>query len=425
MTSLPNAQSSLNDWLTHLMAIHPTEIDMGLGRVSAVAKIMGLDSLAGTKVVTVAGTNGKGTTCAMIEAIMRQAGLRVGVYSSPHMLKYNERVRIDGLDASDEALIEAFCAIDAARGDISLTFFEYATLAGLYLFKQAGLDLVLLEVGLGGRLDATNIIDADIAVITAIDIDHQEYLGDTRELVGREKAGIMRAGRPVVIGDPDLPASVVDYAESIGAKMLRVDQEFSYQASETDWCFKAAGPSHLSLSGLPLPSLPLGNAATALAVVQQLMQQDIESAQARLAIATGLKEAKLAGRLEVVSEQPKIILDVAHNPHAASYLAKRLSAYEGRRIFALCGMLKDKDCRAVLSLLDDQVHAWYLADLNCERSAKAQDLLSYLGGDKAAYGFTSVAQAYLALKPEIGQSDVVIVFGSFYTVAEFKQLDLS
>ena len=425
MTSLPNAQSSLNDWLTHLMAIHPTEIDMGLGRVSAVAKTMGLDSLAGTKIVTVAGTNGKGTTCAMIEAIMRQAGLRVGVYSSPHMLKYNERVRIDGLDASDEALIEAFCAIDAARGDISLTFFEYATLAGLYLFKLAGLDLVLLEVGLGGRLDATNIIDADIAVITAIDIDHQEYLGDTRELVGREKAGIMRAGRPVVIGDPDLPASVVDYAESIGAKMLRVDQEFSYQASETDWCFKAAEPSHLSLSGLPLPSLPLANAATALAVVQQLMRQQFETEQARLAIATGLKEAKLTGRLEVVSEQPKIILDVAHNPHAASYLADRLRAYEGRRIFALCGMLKDKDCRAVLSLLDDQVHAWYLADLNCERSAKAQELLSYLGGDKAAYGFASVAQAYQALKPEIGQSDVVIVFGSFYTVAEFKQLDLS
>ncbi|KIO35772.1 bifunctional tetrahydrofolate synthase/dihydrofolate synthase [Shewanella sp. cp20] len=425
MTLLPNAQSSLNDWLTHLMAIHPTEIDMGLGRVSAVAKTMGLDSLAGTKVVTVAGTNGKGTTCAMIEAIMRQAGLRVGVYSSPHMLKYNERVRIDGLDASDEALIEAFCAIDAARGDISLTFFEYATLAGLYLFKQAGLDLVLLEVGLGGRLDATNIIDADIAVITAIDIDHQEYLGDTRELVGREKAGIMRAGRPVVIGDPDLPVSVVDYAGSIGAKMLRVDQEFSYQVSETDWCFKAAGPSHLSLSGLPLPSLPLANAATALAVVQQLMRQQFETEQARIAIATGLKEAKLAGRLEVVSEQPKIILDVAHNPHAASYLAKRLRAYQGRRIFALCGMLKDKDCRAVLSLLDDQVHAWYLADLDCERSAKAQDLLSYLGGDKPAYGFTSVAQAYLALKPEIGQSDVVIVFGSFYTVAEFKQLDLS
>ncbi|CAM4090105.1 bifunctional tetrahydrofolate synthase/dihydrofolate synthase [Shewanella aquimarina] len=425
MTSLPNAQSSLNDWLTHLIAIHPTEIDMGLGRVSAVARTMGLDSLAGTKVVTVAGTNGKGTTCAMIEAIMRQAGLRVGVYSSPHMLKYNERVRIDGLDASDEALIEAFCAIDAARGDISLTFFEYATLAGLYLFKQAGLDLVLLEVGLGGRLDATNIIDADIAVITAIDIDHQEYLGDTRELVGREKAGIMRAGRPVVIGDADLPASVVDYAESIGAKMLRVDQEFSYQASETDWRFKAAEPSHLSLSGLPLPSLPLANAATALAVVQQLMCQQFETEQARIAIATGLKEAKLAGRLEVVSEQPKIILDVAHNPHAASYLADRLRAYEGRRIFALCGMLKDKDCRAVLSLLDDQVHAWYLTDLNCERSAKAQDLLSYLSGDKAAYSFASVEQAYQALKPEIGQSDVVIVFGSFYTVAEFKQLDLS
>ncbi|QYJ96234.1 bifunctional tetrahydrofolate synthase/dihydrofolate synthase [Shewanella alkalitolerans] len=430
MTPVPNAQSGLNDWLNHLMAIHPTEIDMGLGRVAAVAKVMGLDSLEGTKVVTVAGTNGKGTTCAMIEAIMREAGQRVGVYSSPHMLKYNERVRIDGVDASDEALIEAFCAIDAARGDTSLTFFEYATLAGLYLFKQAKLDLVLLEVGLGGRLDATNIIDADIAVITAIDIDHQEYLGDTRELVGREKAGIMRAGRPAVIGDPDLPVSVVEYAESIGAKMVRVNHEFSYQASETDWCFELgdmpqSSVPQFSLSGLPLPTLPLANAATALAVVQLLLAEQFVTEAARTSIAAGLSGAKLTGRLEVVSEQPKIILDVAHNPHAAAYLAQRLEAYKGKRIFALCGMLKDKDCRAVLGLLEDQIHAWYLTDLNCERSAKAQDLLSYLTGDKAAYGFASVEQAYQALKPEIGQSDVVIVFGSFYTVAEFKQLDLS
>lgn len=316
MTPVPNAQSGLNDWLNHLMAIHPTEIDMGLGRVAAVAKVMGLDSLEGTKVVTVAGTNGKGTTCAMIEAIMRKAGQRVGVYSSPHMLKYNERVRIDGVDASDEALIEAFCAIDAARGDISLTFFEYATLAGLYLFKQAKLDLVLLEVGLGGRLDATNIIDADIAVITAIDIDHQEYLGDTRELVGREKAGIMRAGRPVVIGDPDLPASVVEYAESIGAKMVRVNHEFSYQASETDWRFELgdmpqSSVPQFSLSGLPLPTLPLANAATALAVVQQLLAEQFVTQAARTSIDAGLSGAKLTGRLEVVSEQPKIILDVA------------------------------------------------------------------------------------------------------------------
>ncbi|MCG9713616.1 bifunctional tetrahydrofolate synthase/dihydrofolate synthase [Shewanella insulae] len=435
MTSVPNAQSSLDDWLTHLMAIHPTEIDMGLGRVAAVAETMGLDSLEGTKVVTVAGTNGKGTTCAMIEAIMLQAGQHVGVYSSPHMLKYNERVRIDGVDASDEALIEAFCAIDAARGNTSLTFFEYATLAGLYLFKLTKLDLVLLEVGLGGRLDATNIIDADIAVITAIDIDHQEYLGDTRELVGREKAGIMRAGRPVVIGEPDLPASVVEYAESTGAQALRVNHEFSYQASEAEWCFTLGAvpqPSvsqfslpKLSIEGLPLPTLPLANAATALAVVQQLAPQWFMTGATRGFIDAGLREAKLAGRLEVVSEEPKIILDVAHNPHAASYLADRLRAYEGRRIFALCGMLKDKDCRAVLSLLDDRVHAWYLADLNCERSAKAQDLLTYLSGDKPAHGFASVEQAYQALKPEIGQSDVVIVFGSFYTVAEFKQLDLS
>ncbi|MFV7783015.1 bifunctional tetrahydrofolate synthase/dihydrofolate synthase [Shewanella marisflavi] len=421
MTPVPNAQSSLDTWLAHLLAIHPTEIDMGLSRVSAVAKTMGLESLGSTKVVTVAGTNGKGTTCAMIEAIMTQAGQRVGVYSSPHMLKYNERVRINGVDASDEALIEAFCAIDAARGATSLTFFEYATLAGLYLFKQAKLDLVLLEVGLGGRLDATNIIDADIAVITAIDLDHQEYLGDTRELVGREKAGIMRTARPVVIGEPDLPETVVEYGHAIGAQMVRVDHEFSYQATESDWCFSAneAVLGNLLLPDLPLPTLPLANAATAVAVVSLL-----ETELPRGAIDSGLNRARLSGRLEVVSEQPKIILDVAHNPHAARYLSQRLKAYDGQRIFALCGMLKDKDCRAVLGLLDEQVHAWYLTDLDCERSAKAEDLLSYLGDGKQAMAFSSVRHAYQALKQEINQSDVVIVFGSFYTVAEFKQLDL-
>ncbi|GIU39719.1 bifunctional folylpolyglutamate synthase/dihydrofolate synthase [Shewanella colwelliana] len=410
-----NHHSSLDAWLAHLMSIHPSEIDMGLTRVTAVAKILGLTTLTNTKIVTVAGTNGKGTTCAMIEQVMAKAGWRVGVYSSPHLMKYNERVRVEGIDASDEALIEAFCAIDKARGDISLTFFEYATLAGLYVFKAAKLDLVLLEVGLGGRLDATNLIDADISVITAIDIDHQEYLGDTRELVGREKAGVFRTCRPAIVGDPNMPQSVVDYANEIEANLSAVGYGFTYQQKTSDWQF--SGQS-LSIDRLPLPQLPLPNAVTALAVVEQLLPTvDHDTVRA------SLQQARLTGRFETYSEHPLILLDVAHNPHAAAYLASRLAAHKGRRILALCGMLKDKDCQAVITTLKDCVDAWYFTDLNCDRSANAIELGSYLSGDTPSNHFGSMNQAWQALNQDMLSDDVVIVFGSFYTVAEFKNLD--
>ena len=416
MQTVPNHHSSLTTWLDHLMSIHPTEIDMGLSRVSSVAKLMGLTDLGHTKVVTVGGTNGKGTTCAMIEQIMMQAGYRVGVYSSPHMLNYNERVRVAGIDASDQALIDAFCAIDQARGEISLTFFEYATLAGLVIFKQSKLDIVLLEVGLGGRLDATNIIDADISVVTSVDIDHQEYLGDTRELVGREKAGIFREGRPAIVGERDLPESVIDVANDIGAQLLAVGDAFDYLQQGDSWDFKGAS---LSLSGLPVPQLPLPNAATALAVVEQLMpsiSQDV--------IQQGLLQAKLTGRLELFSDEPLILLDVAHNPHAARYLKQRLVAYSGRRVVALCGMLKDKDCQAVISTLDEVVDTWYFTDLDCDRSAGADRLVACLPQGSIGYPFESIVLAYRALTNNICDDDVVIVFGSFYTVAEFKNLNL-
>lgn len=416
MQTVPNHQSSLTTWLDHLMSIHPTEIDMGLRRVSSVARTMGLTLLGNTKVVTVGGTNGKGTTCAMIEQIMSQAGYKVGVYSSPHMLNYNERVRVAGIDASDQALIDAFCAIDQARGEISLTFFEYATLAGLVIFKQSALDLVILEVGLGGRLDATNIIDADISVVTSIDIDHQEYLGDTRELVGREKAGIFRAGRPAIVGERELPESVVEVASGIGAQLLTVGDAFDYKLHNDSWDFNGA---LLSLSGLPIPKLPLQNAATALAVIEQLMPSISEHA-----IHQGLLQAKLTGRLELFSDVPLIVLDVAHNPHAARYLKQQLAAYSSRRVVALCGMLKDKDCHAVISTLDDVVDTWYFTGLDCERSASADLLVSCLSQGSVGYPFESIALAYRALTNNICDDDVVIVFGSFYTVAEFKKLNL-
>ncbi|MCG9696394.1 bifunctional tetrahydrofolate synthase/dihydrofolate synthase [Shewanella sp. Isolate11] len=416
MSTAPDHQSSLTCWLEHLLSIHPTEIDMGLTRVSAVAKQLDLLNLGETKVITVAGTNGKGTTCAMVEQILIEAGKTVGVYSSPHLLHYNERVRITGVDTNDAEFIEAFCAIDKARGDISLTFFEYATLAALFIFKRSHLDVVLLEVGLGGRLDATNIIDADISVVTAIDIDHQEYLGDTRELVGREKAGIFRSGRPAITGDRQLPDSVREVASQVGAELLVVAEDFDLEQQQQSWSYKG---QHLSFSNLPYPSLPLPNAVTALAVIEQLLP----SVSADM-VKSGLQKARLTGRLELFSQSPTTLLDVAHNPHAASYLKQCLAQYQGRNIIALCGMLKDKDSQAVIATLSDIIDQWYFTTLDCERSASAMQLLSYLPSDKMGYAFESITQAYGALAEKICADDVVIVFGSFYTVAEFKQLNL-
>lgn len=422
MFNTPAQDASLETWLDYLLAIHPTEIEMGLGRVSQVADRLGLRDLGTTKVITVAGTNGKGTTCAMVEQVLLLAGESVGVYSSPHMLKYNERVRIDGKDVDDGRFVQAFDAINQARGDISLSYFEFATLAGLYIFKAAKLDTVLLEVGLGGRLDAINIIDADIAVITSIDLDHQEYLGDTRESVGMEKAGILRANKPGVIGEPDLPACVIQYANDLGAVLHRVGHEFSYSSEADFWQFSGLQP----MSDIPLPALPLPNAATALALLElgwPQLSADI--------IREGIQGARLTGRLEVVTEQPLVLLDVAHNPHAARYLAKQLEKHQAKRLFALCGMLKDKDCRQVIETLAPLVDVWAFTSLQTERSASGEALnkifvrqVQHTGVSADAKHFDSVESAWGAIAAEICQGDVVIVFGSFYTVAEFKNIEL-
>lgn len=417
--NVPEQDASLAQWLDYLLAIHPSEIDMGLTRVEQVAKRLDLLSLAPSKVITVAGTNGKGTSCAMLESILRQSGLSVGVYSSPHLLRYNERIRINQQDASDAALIEAFCAIEAARGDISLTFFEYATLAGLYLFKAASVDVAILEVGLGGRLDATNIIDSTAVILTSIDLDHQEYLGDSRELVGREKAGVFRQHCVAVVGEPDLPKSVKDYAEYMHTSLYRVGHEFNYQVSDADsalWDFTSVQNNYL---GLPVPSLPLPNAASVVALVSQLWPQITEQQ-----IADGLVQAKLAGRLEQVSQQPLILLDVAHNPHAARYLANQLQAYQGKRIVAVCGMLKDKDIKAVIQTLSPHINQWNLVSLDNPRGASAQLLYDALpqASQLNAQQYHDMSSAWDGVQKDISEDDVVIVFGSFYTVAGFKSV---
>ena len=437
MTSLtcPSANAQLTDWLDYLLAIHPTEIDMGLTRVRQVAQNMGLISagqsaLGAAKVITVAGTNGKGTTCAYLEKILTLAGKRVGVYSSPHMIKYNERVRIEGVDASDSDFIAAFEAIEKARAEISLTFFEYATLAGLMLFKAARLDVIILEVGLGGRLDATNIIDADVSVVTSVDLDHESYLGNTRELVGREKAGVFRAGKPAIVGEPDRPQSVDDVGQSIGACLYRVGDEFSYElmppatglTEVAAWQYQG---KLLKLNNLPLPSLPLPNAATAIAVIEQGFA-DVLAAMSEKDIAEligrGISEATLTGRFECVSHAPLVLLDVAHNPHAARYLAKQLERYQGKRIIALCGMLKDKDIKGVLSVLTEVIDLWALVSLSGERGASSAQLKSALPSHAKADTFDTLQTAWESVKAQITADDVVIVFGSFYTVAGFKTL---
>ncbi|GGP46453.1 bifunctional folylpolyglutamate synthase/dihydrofolate synthase [Shewanella algicola] len=415
--NVPEQDASLAQWLDYLLAIHPSEIDMGLTRVEKVAKRLNLLSLAPSKVITVAGTNGKGTSCAMLESILRQSGLSVGVYSSPHLLRYNERVRINQQDASDAALIEAFCAIEAARDDISLTFFEYATLAGLYLFKAANVDVAILEVGLGGRLDATNIIDSTAVILTSIDLDHQEYLGDSRELVGREKAGVFRQHCLAVVGEPDLPKSVKDYAEYMHTRLYRVGYEFNYQVSDSDsarWDFTSAQSNY---SGLPVPSLPLPNAASVVALICQVWPQITEQQ-----IADGLVNAKLAGRLEQVNQQPIVLLDVAHNPHAARYLANQLQVYQGKRVVAVCGMLKDKDIKAVIETLAPHISQWNLVSLDNPRGASAQLLYDALpqASQQNAQLYQDMSSAWHGVQKDINEDDVVIVFGSFYTVAGVK-----
>lgn len=412
------AQSqSLSDWLSYLEKIHPSVIDLGLHRVGLVADRLGLRQLPAT-VVTVGGTNGKGTTCALLEAIYRAAGYRVGVYSSPHLLRYNERVRIQGQDASDAELCQAFAAVEAARGEVSLTFFEFGTLAALWLFRAAAPDLVLLEVGLGGRLDATNLVESDLAVVTSIALDHCDWLGDTREAIASEKAGIYRPGKPAISGEPNPPVTLAQTAQAIGAKLLQVGADFRRHEAEAVWHFQGARQLWREL---PYPELPLDNAVTALAVVEQL-SLPIDSA----AIRTGLAGARLAGRMQLLRTQPQVTLDVAHNPHSAHYLARQLAARGkvGRRL-AVAGMLKDKDIRQTLGELVELVDLWFLADLHGARAALAQELSAVLPSESARHCYASVADAYREALATAQEQDEIIVLGSFHTVAEAMAEELN
>ncbi|NMG64277.1 bifunctional tetrahydrofolate synthase/dihydrofolate synthase [Azoarcus indigens] len=421
--SLPK---TLAAWLDLLESRHGQVIQLGLERVQAVRSRMG--GAPDTVTITVGGTNGKGSTCAMLEAILLAEGYRVGCYTSPHLQHYNERVRLNGQDASDEALISAFEAVEHARGDTPLTYFEHGTLAAWEIFRSAALDVIILEVGLGGRLDAVNVFDADCAIITGVALDHMEFLGDDREAIGFEKAGIFRAGRPAVCGDPQPPASVLEHAERIGARLWVSGRDFGFGGDRQQWGYwryeaPHAGGRLIKRGGLAYPALrganQLLNAAAALTALETLRDRVPVSMQA---VRQGLMLVEVPGRFQILPGKPAVVLDVAHNPQAAGVLAENLSGMGFYpETWAVFGMLADKDVEGVVALLKDRVDHWLVAGLPGPRGVDAEALAVRLHAAEAKGGvrtFRSPAEAYDAARKSAAEGDRIVVFGSFLTVAD-------
>jgi len=420
----PSKFNTLPDWLTYLERLHPKTIEMGLERVNRVKITLGL--APSFPIITVAGTNGKGSTCAMLEAILSRAGYRVGCYTSPHLLRYNERVRIAQQEASDEYLCEAFAAVESARvsSDVSLTYFEFGTLAAMQLFIQAGVEVAILEVGLGGRLDAVNIFDADCAVLTSIDLDHMDYLGDTREKIGFEKAGIFRHGKAAICSEPDVPITVRQHAQAIGANFMHIGEHFGYSTNAdqaTQWEFWGAGGKRHSL---PHPAMrgafQLHNASACLAALDTVKQRlPVNMSDIR----QGLLEAALPGRFQVLPGRPVTVLDVAHNPSAAQVLAANLGNMGFfQNTYAVFGMLKDKDMAGVARALLPRVDRWLAAGIDAPRGASAAEVAQVLAGVGVAGGaihpFPDPASAYVFACKQATENDRICVFGSFHTVGE-------
>lgn len=367
----PSDTATLQTWLSYLESLHRTSIDLGLERIRAVAGKLNL-ALPYVK-ITVGGTNGKGSTCAMLEAILLASGYKAGTYTSPHLVDFNERIRINGDFASDAQIIEQFHRIEQARGDITLSYFEYTTLAALMLFEQEKMDVAILEVGLGGRLDAVNLVDTDCAIITSVDIDHTDYLGDTREKIGFEKAHIFRPGQPAICADPVPPQSIIDYAEQIQADLWLFGKDFNYSGDRQQWAY---GGRNQRRSGMAYPALrganQLLNAAAALAALEALRPKLVVPQQA---VRIGLSQVQLPGRLQILAGTPTIVLDVAHNPHAAAALGQNLDAMGYfPHTHAVLGMLNDKDIASVVGRLAHRVDRWYCASLPGPRGMSGQEL---------------------------------------------------
>ena len=416
------AAMTLSDWLAHCEQLHPKNIDMGLKRVRAVADRMQIRF--DCPVITVAGTNGKGSTCAMLESILLQAGYRTGVYTSPHLLHFEERLRLGGESVKSIELIASFSAVEKARAqngiNVSLTYFEFSTLAILDVMTRSGLDVVILEVGLGGRLDAVNIIDPDCAVITSIDLDHMELLGSDREQIGFEKAGIMRTGRPVIVADPKPPQSVLDHAAEIKADLWCFGDDFQVSTSETQWDWQGRGLRH---GALAYPALrgahQLVNAAGVLAALGALRARLPVTDQA---VRQGLACVDWPGRFQIIPGQPALVLDVAHNPHSVAALAINLEAMGHFPItHAVFGAMADKDLESMLAHINTLIDKWYFTDLPTPRAASGASLLQRwetqnTRPDTAASAYSSPELALQAALKAAACADRIVVFGSFYTV---------
>ena len=428
MQTLPQ---TLPEWLRHCEQLHPRNIEMGLERVGEVARRLGLSFAC--PVITVAGTNGKGSTCAMLEAICLQAGYRTGVYTSPHLVHFEERCRIHGEIVAGADLVPHFEAVEHARSQggepVSLTYFEFTTLAILRLMSQSRLDVAILEVGLGGRLDATNVIDADCAVITSIDVDHVEFLGPDRESIGREKAGILRTGRPAIVSDPMPPASVIDRAREIGADLWRFGQDFNFSGDKQQWAWAGRGRRY---AGLAYPALrganQLINASGALAALESLRERLPITAQA---VRAGLALVELPGRFQIVPGQPTLVLDVAHNPHSVAALTANLDAMGFfPTTHAIFGAMADKDLGVMLAKVAPVIDRWYFTDLDTPRALPAASLQQkwnalQMAGASRRQAPTSVhaspLQALAAAMEVADPADRIVVFGSFYTVGGVLQ----
>ncbi|MCB1664341.1 MAG: bifunctional tetrahydrofolate synthase/dihydrofolate synthase [Pseudomonadales bacterium] len=418
---------NLSAWLERIQSLHPKEIELGLGRVREVAHRLGLTRPAPC-VITVAGTNGKGSTVAMLAAIAHAAGYRVGTYTSPHILRFNERITIRQQEASDQALCDAFARIDAVRGEISLSYFEFSTLAGLMLLEQAGLEIAVLEVGLGGRLDAVNIVDPDLSIITSIGLDHQDWLGNTREAIAVEKGGILRRGVPALCGDAEPPLTLLELAQQKGTVLQIQERDYGYvQTGETwEWWYRPQPGQELLMEDLPVPGLDLVNAATVLTALQHLALL-----VPRAALEEGLLHPNIQGRFQRLSsprEGVSVRVDVAHNGHAGAMLAQKLrrarSSGEIRgQVRVVLAMMSDKDHAAFHAALETEVDFWYIAAFAEPRCLAAETLYAILRerGARVCGPFESVEQAYRQACQDADAGDLILATGSFVTVADVMQ----
>lgn len=412
---------TVSEWLDRIEQMHPAEIELGLERVAAVRDRMAFN-LPGV-IVSVAGTNGKGSVCAMIEAIALESGFRVATYTSPHFINFNERARINGVPASDEDLVAAFEVVEAARDGVTLTYFEFTTLAIVWLFSQQNSELTILEVGLGARLDAVNLFDADCAVVTCVDIDHTSYLGTTRDEIGWEKAHIYRSGKPAICADPMPPARLVEHAEKIGADLWLFGRDFNYSGDRQQWAYAGRSQRRNSLAYPALRGAnQLLNASAALAVFEVLRPQLPVTQQA---VRTGFATVSLPGRCQMLAGRPQVVLDVAHNPHAAAHLAANLDNMGFFPFtYGVFGTMADKDIDRIIDAMGERIDHWLVVDLPTRRAIGAEELATRLRargfgdeGDRTVTTFSDANSALAQAHERAGEADRIVVFGSFYTVA--------